>query len=318
MDFLIKRTTELTVQEIASICRLFETVFEGHSKTIECFKEEFLHTALGYSFHAMMVDSSEIVGAHSLIPCDYLCEGSKVLVAFSVDTMIKKGYRDFFNLKDLIDLTECAAKKVGVKFIFGFPNDNSYPILKKGFKYRDIGRMNIYVYPYRIGGIKHNLSFLTPISKAFTRLLGLISVFTRKHKEIVFLWDKNRKLYDQYRYQWFCGKYKIVSLLDFNFVYRIENYEGIRTAFLTDLDKISSFNVSKAVSYIRKCDGENFDLLLYVGFLPCGNLPLVKIPRKLEPKNFNFVGKLLDKTDMDERWFDINNWNVNLSCYDLI
>lgn len=301
-----------------SICQLFETVFEGHSKAIERFKEEFLHTALGYSFHAMMVEGNEILGAHSLIPCDYLYGGSKVLVAFSVDTMIKKGHRDFFNLKDLVDLTESAAKKAGVKFIFGFPNDNSYLVLKKGFRYKDIGRMNTYVYPYRIGGIKHNLSFLNPISKACTRLLELISMFIWSHKEATFLLDKNRKLYDQYRYQWFSGKYKIVSLLGFNFVYRIESHEGIRTAFLVDLDKISSFNVAKAVSYIRKCDGENFDLLIYVGFLPCSSLPLIKIPRRLEPKNFNFVGKLLDKKDMDERWFGINNWNVNLSCYDLI
>ena len=109
-----------------------------------------------------------------------------------------------------------------------------------------------------------------------------------------------------------------MQLDDFYFVYKIKNHEGIRTAFLLDIDKVSGYNISRAISYIRKNESENFDLLMYVGLLPNSCLPLFKVPHRFEPKNFNFTGKFLDKENKNNEWFNIQNWNVNLSCYDLI
>lgn len=318
IEFLIKKTTDLTDDEIGKNCLLFKNVFVGHSKSLAEFKNEYLNTALGFSFHALIVDNGEVVGSHSLIPCHYSLDGHSFLAAFSVDTMIKKGYRDFFNLKDLVELTEQEAKKYGIRFIFGFPNDNSYPVLKKGLKYKDIGRMSTYIYPYRIGGIKADLRFFDFLSMAFCRFLEAISNFVIDKKVYKFLLDKDRTFYDSYRYQWFGGAYKIVTLYDFQFVYKITIHDGIRTAFLIDVDKISSFNIHSAVSHIRREESRNFDLLMYVGDLPCRYFPFIKLPHKFEPKKFSFTGKFLDKNDVDERFFDIKNWNVNLSCYDLI
>ena len=42
--------------------------------------------------------------------------------------------------------------KNGVSFVFGFPNDNSYPVLLKSKLMREIGKMSIHCLPYRIGG----------------------------------------------------------------------------------------------------------------------------------------------------------------------
>lgn len=318
MEFVIKKTTDLADSEISRICLLFEEVFVGHSKNLLDFKNEFLNTALGYSYHALLFDKEEIVGAHSLIPCHYKMGEKAILTAFSVDTMIRRGYRDFFNLKDLVELTEMEAKKAGIHFIFGFPNDNSYPVLKKGLKYSDIGKMSTYIYPYRIGGIKSGLHFLNFLSIIFCRFMEFISVLVSNKTINTFLVDKDRTLYDSYRYKWFNNSYKQITLDNFRFVYRIVLHEGIRTVFLLDMDNVSSHNILRAVSYIRKKNGKEFDLLMYVGWLPCKHLPLIKLPRKLEPKNFNFTGKFLDKENIDDRFFNIENWNVNLSCYDLI
>lgn len=318
MEFLIKKTTDLTEIEISKICLLFGEVFIGHSKSTGEFKDEFLNTALGFSFHALMVDGDEIVGAHSLIPCHYIIEEKSVLMAFSVDTMIRKKYRDFFNLKNLVDLTEQESRKHGIYFIFGFPNDNSYPIFKKGLNYKDIGSMFTYIYPYRIGGIKTNLRWLNSLSILLCRSWELISVILSNKKEYHALLDKDRTCYNSYRYQWFGKGYRQIVLCDFHFVYRIALHNGIRTAFLIDMDKISGYNIYRAVSYIRRKEGKNFDLLLYVGCLPCKTFPLIKLPRRFEPKKFNFTGKFPDKNNVNEQLFDIKNWNVNLSCYDLI
>ena len=239
MDFVIRKTTELTEEEIFSFCQLFEEVFVGHVKSVEYFKREFLNTSLGYSYHALMFDGNKMVGANSLIPCDYVYKGEHVLMAFSVDTMIKKGYRDFFNLKDLIDLIEDEARKTGIFFVFGFPNDNAYPILKKGIKYKDIGKMYTYVLPYRIGGIKPCFFFLNPLSKLFCKCLIKWSLFVANHKSYFAMIDRERETFNTYRYKWFEQDYCKVNLDNFSFIYRIKKHEGVRTAFLLDINCIS-------------------------------------------------------------------------------
>jgi hypothetical protein len=232
--------------------------------------------------------------------------------------MIRKAYRDFFNLKDLAELTEREVLKHNINFVFGFPNDNAYPVLKKGLGYKDIGSLSIYIYPYRIGGIKHRLRCMNFLSMFFCRGLECTSYFMANRPAYTYLLDKDRTLYDAYRYKWFGGNYKRVALGEFCFVYRIIIYEGIRTAFLIDMNKVSHKALRTAVSYIRKTDANNFDLLMYVGRLPFNGLPLIKVPRRFEPKKFHFTGKFLDRANVDQSFLDIRNWNVNLSCYDLI
>lgn len=106
---------------------------------------------------------------------------------------------------------------------------------------------------------------------------------------------------------------------DCRFVYRIQLYEGVKTAFIIDMDKVSPRGVNGAVRHILRNHSREIDMILYVGKLPFQPLSLVKIPRRMEPKNFYFVAQILDKGKVDGNLvFDIDNWNVNLSCYDLL
>jgi hypothetical protein len=45
---------------------------------------------------------------------------------------------------------------------------------------------------------------------------------------------------------------------------------------------------------------------------------MIKIPHKFEPKEFNMAVKILDKSLDKETLLNMNNWDVNLSNYDLI
>jgi hypothetical protein len=93
----------------------------------------------------------------------------------------------------------------------------------------------------------------------------------------------------------------------------------VRTAFIIDMDLISPRGVNGAVRHILRKHSHEIDIVLYVGRLPFRSLSVVKLPRRMEPKNFHFTGSVLDKTKVDEGLvLDINNWNVNLSCYDLL
>ena len=104
----------------------------------------------------------------------------------------------------------------------------------------------------------------------------------------------------------------------FQFIYKIELYNNIRTAFLIDIDIVPSYNFRKAILYIKKNECNHFDIIMFVGNLFCNSFPLLKIPTKYEPKKFNFTGKFIDKSFVDDDYFKLENWNVNLSCYDLL
>ena len=102
------------------------------------------------------------------------------------------------------------------------------------------------------------------------------------------------------------------------FVYKIMEFEGIRTAFLIDVFEKSAKNYCKAVHFLLKNEGSKFDILLYPGYLGFGCCGMIKIPHKFEPKRFVLTGKVLEKSyDFDGLW-DIKNWDTNLSNYDLI
>lgn len=99
-------------------------------------------------------------------------------------------------------------------------------------------------------------------------------------------------------------------------------YEGIRTAFLIDIYEKSQKNFFAAMKYLLENESKNFDLILYVGYLPFVNPGMVRVPHKFEPKNFNFVAQVLNNEGLTEKdvtdYMNINNWDINLSDDDII
>ena len=99
----------------------------------------------------------------------------------------------------------------------------------------------------------------------------------------------------------------------------MKEHEGVRTAFIVDVSPKSPRNFVDAVKYLLKHHSKEFDLVLYPGELPFGVTGMIKLPRKVEPKNFNMTANILDKEAVDESViYDIRNWDTNLSNYDLI
>lgn len=318
MRVLCKRTNEIDDAEILQIYDLFYLIF-GKKRDIETFRSEYSNTPLGYSFHSLLYDDSDaIVGFHSCMPFYYIDGNRRFLAALGIDSMVKQEYRDYFNFRDMITVCQERLRKEGCILRIGFPNDNSYPILKKGLKHRDIGKLTTYCMIRNLGAVSSKLSFLNIFSRSFSLMQYLFSYFSICNKIYTFQYHKERETFDTVRYNWFGGDYRKIDEESFRFVYKIEMYNNVRTAFLLDVFPLSKKNFEAAVRYIYRKEISSIDMILYVGKLPFVPISLLTVLHKFEPKHFNFTCKPLVEGYFDNSIYDIRNWDVNLSNYDLL
>lgn len=318
MEVLVKKTNEISDEEILEVYSLFDEIFH-QKRDSKLFRVNYSNTPLGYSYHSILFnDNKQIVGFHSCVPFFYTKKQERFLVALGIDSMVKKEYRDYFNFYNMITQCQKRLKDDGFKLRIGFPNDNSYPVLKKGLKHKDIGKLDTYCLIKNIGGIKSSLSFLNLFFRLSSQILCAYSKLGTDKKIYDFLYKKDRENFDIYRYKWFGGDYKYIKYPDYNGVYKIQEYKGVKTAFLLDVYPLSQYNFDSIIRDIYKKEYQNIDMIIYVGSLPFNPKSLFKIPHKYEPKHFNFTCKPLDDKYFDDSIYDINNWEVNLSNYDLL
>lgn len=318
MEFLCKITNELTQEELSQVTSLYNRVFIT-DHTIAEMIGRYVNNPLGYAYHSMMKDNNQIVGFSAYIPAYYIYSGKRVLFAYAGDYMTDKPYRDFFNFRDIIKNAHTFMKENGVALNFGYPNDKAFPVMTKGKLTKVIGKMHIYCLPYRIGGIKSNLLFLNWLSVLGCRLYVLCCSLFAEKKNRVFLIHKEEQTYNLTRYKYFDGNYGYCKLKHGDFYYKIQDHEGVRTVFIIDVSPKSPRNYVDAIRYLIKNHSKVFDLILYPGELPFSVTGMVKLPRRVEPKNFNFTANILDKEAVDPKViYNINNWDTNLSNYDLI
>lgn len=317
MDFVFKLTTELTPSELAEIVDLFERVFSKH-RSLDTHLAQFVNNPFGYSYHSIIKDDGKIVGINTYVPVFYCVNGRKLLFANSIDSMVDKPYRDFFAYKEMVDLAYKDMKQRGAAFVYGYPNDNAYPVVIKSRLMKSIGKMHTYCLPYRVGGVKKSLRALNPLSRLFCYIWVWGSSLFASKRCAEFPVHKDDESYNLTRYKRGDDNYASVNIGDATFYYKIKNHEGVRTAFIIDITRKSPANFVKAVKHLIRNHGKEFDLILYPGYLPFGVTGMIRLPRKFEPKNFNFTGKILDKETIPNDIWNIENWDTNLSNYDLI
>ena len=322
-EIIIKKTGELTVDEISEICDLFEEVFIGHSASKDEYAAKHSSTPLGYTIHALLKnEQGNVIGSHNLTPFYYIFNGEKTIFAYGGGTMIKKEYRNFLMYKRLIEECYRYANDDGISFLMGFPNDISYPIQKKGLKREDIGELTTYILPRNIGAIKPRLRFLNFFSAAFFNIMISFSKLSSSKKIYKPLIHKDQETFSRSRYNKIgMGEnvYRYIETADYKAVYRIMNYKGVNTAFLLDVYPLSAYNFDNAIRFMcKKGKKSRIDAVMYVGHLPFKPMSLIKLPSRYEPKKFHFVGTILNHELIDERIFDISNWEVSLTNYDLV
>jgi len=207
----------------------------------------------------------------------------------------------------------------GITFIIVFPNDIAYPRHINSKLVHDFGLLTIYALPYRIGGIKPQLKILNWLSIFLSRSLVFLTSLFAGNKIYYFPIEKEMVSYNPTRYSQPDGGYYIEKGEGNGFVYKIIIYDGVRAAFLIDVFEKSARNFNAAVKHVIKHYHTEFDMLLYVGRLPFKLHGLIMVPQRFAPKKFHFIGKILNENEIETDLFNnFDNWDINLSNYDLI
>ncbi len=317
ITFEVKKTSELSNEEKSQIISLYNIVFENNS-TLQTFDDFYYNNVKGDSFHSLMKAEGNVVGHDAGTPCYFKVNGTKIAAMCNVGTMIHPNYRGLENYYDLMRAAFDKYKVEGYEIVYGFPNDNAFPLITGIKIMRFIGNLDTYCLPFRIGGVKKKLGFLNWASLLFCNCwLSVSNIFASK-KVSSFLIEKDSETFNETRYKRNNGDYSKVHLPGLDFVYKVEDYEGVRAAFLIDVTQKSAYNFCRAAKYIWKQEKKDCDIVLYVGVLPFGRTGFMKVPHKFEPKKFNFTAVLNTKALSKETFYNLSNWDMNLSNYDLI
>ena len=316
----IKTTKEITDAEIKRIVVLFKEVFHG-DMTIESFRHRYQQTPLGCSVHALLLsEDNAIVGCHHLVPFYYVFDKKKQLFAYGSGTMIKKEFRNFLTYRRLItESQKYIVEKMDCTFLFGFPNENSYPVQKKGLSRQDVGDLDIFFLPVRLGSFKRIFRWMDPLSIIFSNIWVALSKVSRSGTVYQPLVHRDYESFDRCRYWGNDNKYRNILHGGISGYYRVMSFEGKLISFVLDVQPLSKSSFDSFVRIMTKeLRDTKIDGIMFVGHLPFSPMSLIKIPKKFEPKTFHFVGTIFNKDMIDNRIFDVKNWYVSLIDYDLL
>lgn len=321
MEFVNKQTTELNDIELHDIVALFNKVFH-QERTLEILLNQYTQNPFGTCFHTMMYEKNLLVGHITGLPGYYFLNGKRMIAVNPIDLMIDENHRGLQGFMLLVKKAWQYYKDQGVQLIYNLPNNNSHPLFIKLKCTQNIGNLYTYVLPYRIGGIVKRLTLFNSLSRAFCwTWVSLTCLFASK-KKLKFSVQRDYGTFLERRYKRSDGNYSYAEAYGTPFVYKVMNYEGKRTAFMIDVYEKSQKAFCESVRYLLKHERNNFDLIIYVGYLPFVNPGLIRVPHKFEPKNFNFDGNILNKEGLTEEetrlYYDINSWDINLSDDDVI
>ena len=154
VEFNTYKTTELSKIQLNSLVKNFNIVFEKDF-AVAHFEQQYNITVKGFSYHSLMEQDGEVVGACSAVPYEYMYNGEKKIFGLLVGLFVVKEFRkDPFALYKIYSKLKDMMTEEGVSVTMAVPNHNSYPYFKHVLKWKDIGNLAYYALPVRYGNIK--------------------------------------------------------------------------------------------------------------------------------------------------------------------
>ncbi len=314
-------TTKQLGDKLNLLAKSFNEVFEKHT-TAEYFQTYFTSNPLGESYHSLMEHEGEVVGAIAALPYEYFYHGEKKIFTYLGGLFIKEAYRKdplamfkmYRNLKSFL-----AEKNVSV--MMAVPNDKAYPYFKHALKWKEVANLSYYALPVKVGNVLKKSRVLNLFSALFSYLTTSVhrvgaNVKNKTAKEFPIHILPNEPLMEVHRYS---EAHQKIKTKRHSFFYRIENEDGVNTAYIIDFynaQKRKDFkSLTAAINFILK--REKPDLILFIGTLGFSQTLLIKIPKSKEPRILHFCAEIIDKEKMKEDVYEYKNWDFGLYNFDV-
>ena len=321
MDIVLKNTGEWSASEWDSFVRSFNQVFEKEFDT-KHFIHKYSNTIDKTSYHSLLIDSDEVVGACAVIPYNYEINNRLVKIGLVVDVFIIEEKRtDPLALYRMYKKMRKHLIENGIQLIIAVPNDVAYPYWKNVVKWKDIGQLSYHVLPIRIANMSQKIpKQINWGSTLFAKILLMVSK-THNSEEIrpPIRIDRSNPIVEFQRYT---SDHKQVTIKESFFSYRIVKEKGTFTCYLIDFYNINSkkknsVSLREAIKYVLK--KEKIDLIIYIGKLSFKQFLLFKLPKNLEPKHLYFTTDIFSTQDnyLEDLILNISNWDFGLFNYDV-
>ncbi len=192
-DYRIERLRE---ELIPDLIKLFKS-----ARNIE-YSEDYLkgkfntaYTGVTYLAHLAYTKENEPVSFFCLYPSYIIYEGKLELAAQSADIVTHPLHQRKGLFTILGNATERLATELGVKIVFAFPNENSYPGFVRSLKWQDLGKMQRFVF-------EGSTSFFRVLLRKIFLRTGLWKrLLDHKLRKLVVNADEVKEIYSQPRDQ---------------------------------------------------------------------------------------------------------------------
>lgn len=325
MDIRIVESSEFTYSDWSSYTCAHNVVYKKNVGP-EFFKQKYLTTLAGTSYHALLMNTTDIVGGCTVIPYDYLFGNERLRVGLVVDVFILEQFRvDPYALYRMYAELRRHLIEIGFVMVIAVPNDIAYPYWKHIVKWRAIGCIPYYCFPVKAANVigsekkflnlvSHTCFWLFSGAQAAMSLLCNPSA-REQHIRI----DRDNPVVEQQRYSTeHCRIFKSNSC----FSYRIVNENGVIVAYLIDFFNPhnrtrDAKTLSRATRHIVR--EHAVDLILFIGKLSMPQTQLLRVPFGKEPRHLHLMADIFE--DRDDLFIssvlDYTNWDFGLFNYDV-
>lgn len=318
MEIKVCKTSEWSSSDWESYALGFNEVFEKNFP-VDLFKRKYTNVIGGESYHALLLnDENKVVGGCTVIPCLYNRNGEEFINGLALDVFIRQDYRtDPLMLRRMYKKLLKKLEENNIVAVMAVPNATAYPYWKNVVKWQDVGDINYWVLPVKIGNIVKRFKFLNIFSQVYAYIVLLISyIFSflnTKSKSYEYEISSNDEFYKKR----FDSSYSIYSKGNSSYVYRIFDEEGVKTAYLLEAKNEGKNSFRIMIKAVRRILQDNVDIILFVGKMGFFQTLFVKTPKSFEPKRLPLTCDLISKDSKYNDMLNINNWDFGLKNYDV-
>lgn len=318
MVIKICTTAEWTEQDWSTYTAAFNEVFKKKYLS-SFFQKKYINVKDQNSYHALLEDEKEgVVGGCTILPCHYERNGEIFLIGLAVDVFIRESYRsDPLMLRRMYKQLRSFLIEKGVVAVVAVPNATAYSYWKNVVKWKDIGTINYWMLPVRIGNILNKWRLLNCISLLYAYTVINFSILTSVCNASTSNYAYRILSEDEFMQHRYDSGYTIYKDNIYFYAFRIVNEEGIETAYILDATKHGMRSSKALLKAIRHILQSKVDLILYVGKMGCFQTLLFKVPKRVEPKMLPLTCDLMSDENKYADIYHIDRWDFGLKNYDV-